>query len=420
MTQDGALGAPLQTLGNGVPAGGTFLYKFKVTRPGLFWYHPHHHNSLNRVFKGMYGMIVVTDPLEANIYSTPGTNRELPAAADTLQLVLSDITVCRTPGAAPPPGAGNYTATYADYAAAEWLSGVTAQTGPSPKALCEIAPAGSATDDDGAPATTSYGAGFVPSSIRPAPGVVNTVEGQTVLTNGVNVGGRLGTPAAPGALVAGGPPPKDVLSGQGIRLQIVNCATLRYFRLRLTYLDPVSGAGVQIPLVRVGGEGGLLDRAILEGGMVGTLNTNFDSGEILLPPATRADVVAAIPSGLPVGTKLTLWTRDYKRVGSAGRQFWSQLPTVPVMHMNVTGDKPGTPYPIVGGNVNVSPPSGYVTGIPAYPGTPIAAGMPGTTSNATPCSCRKSASAPPLSKRNGSPRFRRATVLPSRAFSAKR
>jgi FtsP/CotA-like multicopper oxidase with cupredoxin domain len=371
VTQDGALGAPLQTLGNGVPAGGTFLYKFKVTRPGVFWYHPHHHNSLNRVFKGLYGMIVVTDPLEANIVSTPGIDRALPATTDTMQLVLGDITVCRTPGVAPP--AGNDTATYVDPTTlpaadrAEWLSGVTAQAGPSPKALCEVAPAGSATDDDGNPATSSYSAGFVPSGVRPAfGGTPNQVEGQTVLTNGMNVGGRLGTPAAPGGLVSlpGTPPPKGVLSGQGLRLQIVNCATMRYFRLRLTY-PGAGGAGVQIPLVRIGGEGGLLDSAILEGGTTGTLNTNFDSGEILLPPATRADVVAAIPAGLPVGTVLTLWTRDYQRVGQAGRNFWAQVPTVPVMHLIVTGAKPGTPYTIVGGDVNVLPLAGTALRAPA-------------------------------------------------------
>ena len=45
---------------------------------------------------------------------------------------------------------------------------------------------------------------------------------------------------------------------------------------------------------------------------------------------------------------------------------------------------------------------------------------PGTTSNRTPCSCRNSASAPPRSNTNGSPHFSRATVLPSRAFSASR
>ena len=36
------------------------------------------------------------------------------------------------------------------------------------------------------------------------------------------------------------------------------------------------------------------------------------------------------------------------------------------------------------------------------------------------CSCRNSASSPPRSKTNGSPRFSRATSLPSRAFSASR
>ena len=29
-------------------AGGTFEYKFKVTRPGIYWYHPHHHSSTNQ------------------------------------------------------------------------------------------------------------------------------------------------------------------------------------------------------------------------------------------------------------------------------------------------------------------------------------------------------------------------------------
>src|SRR5439155_9145678 len=50
---------------NMVQPGGTFLYKFKVTRPGMFWYHPHHHTSTNQVFHGLYGLIVVTDPNEA-------------------------------------------------------------------------------------------------------------------------------------------------------------------------------------------------------------------------------------------------------------------------------------------------------------------------------------------------------------------
>jgi FtsP/CotA-like multicopper oxidase with cupredoxin domain len=373
VTQDGVPGGVIQTLGNGVPAGGTFLYKFKVPRAGLFWYHPHHHNSLNRIFRGMYGMIIVTDPLEASIVSTPGVDRALPEATYTLPIVLSDITVCRAPGTNGPMYVDPTPLPAADRA--EWLSGATAQTGPTPTNLCEIAPIGAvdtfpwATDDEGNYATVSYGANFVPSSIRPTnPGRVNTVEGQTVLTNGMNVGGRLGTPGAPAVGLVPGPPapptPQGVLSGGGIRLQIVNCTTLRYFRLRLTYRDG-GGVGQQVPLVRVGGEGGLLDTAILEGGTNGGINTNFESGEILLPPATRADVVAAIPAGLPVGTILTLWTRDFQRIGSAARNFWPQLPTVPVMHMTVAGPKPGAPYTIVGGNLNATPPGGTALRAPA-------------------------------------------------------
>jgi FtsP/CotA-like multicopper oxidase with cupredoxin domain len=370
LTQDGALAAPAQTLVGGASAGGTFLYKFKVPRPGIYWYHPHHHNSLNRLFRGMYGMIVVTEPGESSIVSTPGMDRVLPADADTMQVVLSDTTVC---------GATNPTRTYVDPTTLpaadrpEWASGATNQLGPSPKDLCELpATGGSAADDDGnalptATITTAYGAGFIPSGMRPSTVSPRAVEGRTVLTNGVNVGGRLGTPDRPGALVTvpGTPPPRDVLAGQGLRLQIVNCSVLRYFRLRLTYPD-ASGNGVQVPIVRIGGEGGLLDNAIREGGTIGTtdpFDTNYDLGEILLPPATRADIVVAVPTQrpdltpLPVGTVLTLWTRDYKRTGDTNLGNWAQFPTVPVMHLTITGTKPGAPYTITGGTMN-SPATG--------------------------------------------------------------
>ncbi len=224
------------------------------------------------------------------------------------------------------------------------VSAATSQPGPTPVALCEIAPAGSATNDDGSAAAVSYVAADVPSIVRP-PGRLN--EGQTVLTNGVNVGGRAGSPSAPGALAAGAQM-LNVLSGQGLRLQIVNCATIRYVRLILT-----TTTGVQVPLVRIGGEGGLLDNAVVEGGLIGGFDTKYTAGEILLPPASRADIVAAIPAGA-TGV-LTLWTRDFQRVG--GGTNFSDLPTVPVMHLNVTGAAPAT----------------YAIGA----GTPLRASIPG-------------------------------------------
>ena len=357
VTQLGALGAPLQTLGNGVPAGGTYLYKFKVTRPGIYWYHPHHHHSTNRVFKGLYGMIVVTDPDEEMLVGTT-----LPSAADTRQLVLSDITVCTTP---PNPDA------YAALGGAEWLSGATAQSGPLPADMCELP---NAVDDHGDPAAASYAAGDVPS-LETMAGRVN--EGQTVLTNGVNVGGRAGTPAAPGALAAAAFK-LPVRRGQGLRLQIVNCATTRYFRLRLT-----DAAGQKVNLVRVGGEGGVLDNAVLEGLTppvpAGTFDPEYDSGEILLPPSVRADVVAAIPDTLAVGTVLTLWTRDFARLGpgAPGGPF-AQLPTVPVMHLEVSAAPPDVPaYAIVGGPNGV----GGTALRASLPGPPLveALGLPNGT-----------------------------------------
>jgi FtsP/CotA-like multicopper oxidase with cupredoxin domain len=198
--------------------------------------------------------------------------------------------------------------------------------------LCEIAPAGDARNDDGSPAAASYAAGDVPSLERTG----RTNEGQTVLTNGMNVGGRAGSPSAPGALAAGAHR-LNVLSGQGLRLQIVNCTVTRYFRLILT-----TSTGAQVPLARVGGEGGLLDNAVVEGGVIGGFDTKFTPGEILLPPGSRADVVAAIPTAA-TGV-LTLWTQDFARTGTG----FSNLPTVPVMHLNVTGAA-AAPYTIADG-----------------------------------------------------------------------
>ena len=127
VTQSEVPGAPLQVLGNGVPAGGTFLYRFKVPKPGIFWFHPHHHHSTNRVFRGQYGMIVVKDADEDTLVTTG----VLPPVAH--RLVLSDITVCK---------AVNDTATYVNPTTIpivadrpEWLSGLTSQNGPTPLEL---------------------------------------------------------------------------------------------------------------------------------------------------------------------------------------------------------------------------------------------------------------------------------------------
>ena len=217
-----------------VPPGGTFLYKFKMIRPGIFWYHPHHDLSTNQVFRGMYGMLVVDDPNDSKLERS-GT---LPPDSQTKQIELSDTTVCKTPGT-------NDTSNYPNAATQPWVGNpggappTPAQNGPVPKSLCETP---TAIDDNGNIKASSYNSGDIPAIQQAS--AARTNEGQTVLTNGKNVGGRAGSPSAPGALDSGASE-LNVRPGQGLRLQMLNAATVRYFRLILT-----DSSGTQIPLIR--------------------------------------------------------------------------------------------------------------------------------------------------------------------------
>src|SRR3954453_23846242 len=351
-------------------SGCTYLYKFQVTRPGIYWYHPHHHSSTNQVFKGLYGMIIVTDPNEAALLPT-GAHPTLPPLSATLPLVLSDITVCKAPGAWAPAEP-----TYPPNQ--PWVQNTNGgttptnlvQAGPTPRDPCKDTP----IDKDGnsiLPATWQNH--DIPNIQKNGGGFER--EGNVVLTNGRNVGGRGGYPQAPGA-VSGTAELYNVASGQGLRLQLVNASAIRFMRLRLT-----TAAGALVNLVRVGGEGGLLDHAVVEGVAPGGFDTSINAGEILLPPGSRADVVAAIPAGLPVSSVLTLWTEDTNRTGMG----FSNLPTVPVMHLNVTGPA-GSPYtiaqgtqlreatgdlvPVLSGSAGFLNPNSFVPLKPLDPGPP--------------------------------------------------
>jgi len=306
-------GTPLTQ--NQVPPGGDFLYDFVVTRPGIYWYHPHHEFSTNQVFKGLYGSIIVTDPNEVPLISSG----VLPGSDDTLTLVLSDLTVCKAPGA-------NDVVTYPS--TLPWVGGapLPAQPEPTPKTLCDTP-----IDGHGDALSGPLAAGSVPNIQRHRDRVN---EGQTVLTNGRIVGARDGSPSLPGSLAAGAFT-RAVQPGQGIRLQIVDAATTRFFRLRLT-----DSAGTQIPLVRVGGEGGLLNVAVLEGTSPGGgFVFKYPEGEILVDPGDRADVVFAVPTGIAPGVA-TLWTQDFQRTGAGdvlGSAGWARTPSVPVAHFSVGG-----------------------------------------------------------------------------------
>ena len=214
------------------------------------------------------------------------------------------------------------------------------QEEPTPKNLCEGPAVGAnpyPIDEDGK-VRGAFEAGDIPN-IQTFAHAGQTNEGQTVFTNGRNVGGRLGKPEAPGALEAGAST-LNVQPGQGLRLQLLNTSAVRYFRLRLTSPDrhpdpPDPGRRRR----RADQQSGRRRRERA------TWETGYTKGEILLGPGNRADVVAAIPKAPTTGV-LTLWTEDYERTGKG----YANIPTVPVMHLNLAGATVNPAFEIANGD----------------------------------------------------------------------
>lgn len=314
---------------NPLQKGESFTYDFIVPRPGVFWYHSHRAPT-NPEFKGMYGPFIVTDDADAELVS----RGVLPDAERTRTLVLGDTTVCKAPGR-------NDAATFPADPALPWAftrAGLGPFPGhaayPTPRDLCE-----SPRDDHGMPLGTGpLPAGAIPN-VQPSPkcGVepkCRVNEGQLVLVNGRVPAPRGGSPEAPGKLadaLAAWP----VRSGEAVRLRLVNGAVSRFFKLRLT-----DAKGALVPLLRIGGQGGLLDRVRLEGGRLGQVDTKFERGELMLAPADRYDVVVVVPNAA-TGEVLTLWTEDYSHYGTNEYPYgYGALPTVAVAHLVVSGAAP--------------------------------------------------------------------------------
>ena len=69
-----------------IPPGGSFDYDFVVTRPGLYWYHPHTRGAQG-TFDGLYAPLIVEDPDEAELKE----QGVLPARE--ILLLLSDVSL---------------------------------------------------------------------------------------------------------------------------------------------------------------------------------------------------------------------------------------------------------------------------------------------------------------------------------------
>ena len=286
----------------GIPPGKARRYLFRVTRPGVFWFHPHI-STTDYIFAGMYAPLIVKAEAE-EILEKKGVLPE-----DTKTIVLSDITVANKYNSK-----GNVFGFNVDPVAdVEYFT---------PEELNTIPFASSDLTRNG-----------LDNDCQLSAHECLVREGELVLVNG-KVPSKREIETI------------NLEEGGGIRLQVINSCVERFFRLRLLMDgdsppfgpqqpywgfdddgffglceggDPLYCDSDIQPLYRVGGEGGLLDCVRLEGGITTNVNGFYDSvirkGEELLAPADRTDVVIIAKdkegNDLVAGDVLYLWTVDY-------------------------------------------------------------------------------------------------------------
>lgn len=73
-----------------IPTGSDFTYRFKLARPGCFWYHPHF-NSLIQEPLGAYGPIICEDGTFDTLRDVALDNKIIPHADKTCEVTLSDM-----------------------------------------------------------------------------------------------------------------------------------------------------------------------------------------------------------------------------------------------------------------------------------------------------------------------------------------
>jgi FtsP/CotA-like multicopper oxidase with cupredoxin domain len=294
---------------DGVLEGQSYTYRFVAPRPGLFWFHSHMVPG-DTLWAGMYGVLIVHSPCEAQLIATNG----LPGTNATFILAMTDTewdtrTNSATFGHVGRVSGGEFQTIN------EWIHtcGGTNTT-----------PAGGA---NGVCGTASF-------------------PGNTVLVNGYNPNTSSNAVTFP------------VQSGQMVRLQLLNEALTRSFYLELEKTN-------YPPLIRIGGQGGLLNNARLEGGNTAAgptqnnytppWNTLYDKGAILLSSGMRSDVVLTIPPGLTNGATVTLYglplLSNNRANGTTQWPLMQQITTpYPIAYFNVTNQFGGNNPPIADGS----------------------------------------------------------------------
>ena len=221
--------------------GQTYVYRFVVPRAGLYWYHSHMLPGTT-TFGGMYGPIIVRDTNETALV----TANILPAISATFPLMLSDVSFTN--------GVIGKVMNGTNYSLNTLIQ------------LCENNILG------------------LPNANGGACGVAGP-PGDVFLCNGT-VPVRAGTFCAP---LTNSAPVFFIGKNQRIRLQLFNASISRNCYLTLRY--PCSNPTGDTNLYHIGGQGGLLDSAVLDGGVQGGYDFQYGKGTVNLGSGMRSDVM---------------------------------------------------------------------------------------------------------------------------------
>jgi FtsP/CotA-like multicopper oxidase with cupredoxin domain len=291
----------------------SITYRFKAPRPGIFWFHSHMVPG-DTLFAGVYGVIIVANNIESTLIATNG----LPSEANSFTLAMTDIQWDTRPT-------------------------ISGTNNPSFGRVGKINAAGQFQTINDIIHACALGGGQAVCQLASYPG-------DTVLVNGQSPDK---TPAAV---------TYNVLSGQMIRLRLLDEALTRVFYLRL--LDPGSN---QVDLIRIGGQGGLLNNARREGGVQNGWDTLYAPGAILLSSGERSDVVATIPAGLSNGTTLTLTGGTLTNLGQLFNYMQDITTNYPVAYFKVTGNNGAANPPIADGSAILAGTSEMITNLSGTP-----------------------------------------------------
>jgi FtsP/CotA-like multicopper oxidase with cupredoxin domain/streptogramin lyase len=221
--------------------GQTYTYRFVVPRAGLYWYHSHMLPG-NTTFGGMYGAIVVHDTNETALINSgvlPPTNR-------TFQLLMSDVSFTN--------GVIGKVVNGTNYSLNTLIQ------------MCENSILGGPNAN-----------GDVCGSAG-SPGDFFLCNGETP--------SRGGTFCAP---IMDSKPFFFIGKNQRVRLQLFNASISRNCYLSLKY--PCSNPNGDTNLYHIGGQGGLLDNAVLDGGVQSGYDFRYGKGTVNIGSGEREDVM---------------------------------------------------------------------------------------------------------------------------------